>query len=342
MNGLPSHLHALGFSWRKRSLLRDFLPGHRITFVRDARRVPGHATLLVWGATPRDAALADTVALVRVEDGFLRSVGLGAELVRPLSWVFDRTGLYLDASRASDLESLLQSRDFDAAVLARARELRQRIVGAGLTKYGVGAGRWQRPTDRPVVLVVGQVESDASLKLGAPGIATNHELLRAARALHPGAYLLYKPHPDVVAGLRAAGAGESAARQECDEVVSGIGLDELLKSVDAVHVLTSLAGFEALLRGVPVTCHGLPFYAGWGLTQDRLACARRTRRLSLDALVAGALLEYPSYVSRADRARCSPEQVIRDLADWKARSAATLSAGRRAWRGVLRLTVGVA
>ncbi|SUV87835.1 capsular polysaccharide export protein [Bordetella pertussis] len=44
--------------------------------------------------------------------------------------------------------------------------------------------------------------------------------------------------------------------------------------------------------------YGKPFYAGWGLTEDRAADwprDRRTRRLSLDELVAGTLLRYPLY-----------------------------------------------
>jgi hypothetical protein len=68
----------------------------------------------------------------------------------------------------------------------------------------------------------------------------------------------------------------------------------------ASGTLTSLSGFDALLRGKPVTTYGLPFYAGWGLTTDKAvfpaSClARRTRQLRLDELVAGALLRYPVY-----------------------------------------------
>ena len=67
--------------------------------------------------------------------------------------------------------------------------------------------------------------------------------------------------------------------------------------------MTSLTGFDALLRDKTVVTYGQPFYAGWGLTQDRAAeggapaagLRRRTRRLSLDELVAGALLHYPVY-----------------------------------------------
>ena len=88
---------------------------------------------------------------------------------------------------------------------------------------------------------------------------------------------MYKPHPDVVAGLCRAGADEDGAAQLCDEVLPQGSIQQLFTQIDALHVLTSLAGFEALLRGLEVHCWGLPFYAGWGLTHDRERCGRRQR-----------------------------------------------------------------
>jgi capsular polysaccharide export protein len=277
-------------------------------------------------------------SLVRLEDGFLRSVGLGADLVRPLSWVMDRTGMYYDATRPSDLETLLQTATFDGAMLERARALRERIVGAGLTKYNVGAGSWRRPSAaRKVVLVPGQVESDASIAYGAPGVRTNIDLLRAARRAAPDAYLVYKPHPDVVAGLRKQGQGESEAAQLCDEIVIDAPMHALLAEVDELHVLTSLAGFEALLRGKPVRCEGLPFYAGWGLTTDAHRCERRTRRLTLDELVAGALILYPTYVSRTTGAFTTPERALDELLAWREQGPSTMPLWRKLLRAVLSL-----
>ena len=121
-----------------------------------------------------------------------------------------------------------------------------------------------------VVLVPGQVESDASIAYGAPGVRSNLGLLEAVRARRPGDHLVYKPHPDVLAAKRPGDAGIDAARRWCDEIVTDIPMHRLLERVDEVQVLTSLAGFEALLRGKPVVCHGHPFYAGWGLTDDVL------------------------------------------------------------------------
>jgi capsular polysaccharide export protein len=276
----------------------------------------------VWGrrGKPRVLRAADRrqLPILQVEDGFLRSVGLGADLINPISWVVDARGMYYDATVPSDLELLLFDRQWTMLQLERAAQLRQRLVGAAITKYNLQAASWQRPHGiQRVVLVVGQVESDASIRFGAPGLCTNLGLLQAVRVAEPEAYLVYKPHPDVTAGLCRAGVGEEIAQRCCDEVLTSGSIDQLFTQVDALHVLTSLAGFEGLLRGVEVHCWGLPFYAGWGLTRDRETCSRRGRSLSLDALVHAALIEYPRYVSRGSGWFITPEQAIDELIAWK-------------------------
>jgi len=316
----PARLQMVAFSKWKQPIARAFLAGSALDFVDDPQPLEPGAARAVWGR-PGDAAPVaqrDDAPLLRVEDGFLRSVGLGANWVRPLSWVIDRQGMYYDASRPSELESLLQHTVFDDALRRRAAALREGIVTAGITKYNVGAGRWQRPEGRHVVLVPGQVESDLSIAYGAPGLRNNLELLRRVRADRPGAYLVYKPHPDVLARKRSAGADLDEAHRWCDEVVTDVPIATLLDTVDEVQVLTSLAGFEALLRHKPVVCHGSPFYAGWGLTRDHAAATRRTRRLQLDELVAGALILYPTYVSRTTNAYTTPERALHELQHWNA------------------------
>jgi capsular polysaccharide export protein len=299
--------------------------------------VPAGATLAVWGRNPLAGELPEGVKTLRLEDGFLRSVGLGADLVRPLSWVMDGRGIYYDATAPSDLEHLLQTARYDEAMLARAKVLRQSIVEHGLTKYNVGLAAWRRPEGaKRVVLVPGQVESDASLAWGAPGLSQNLDLLRTVREANPQAHLVYKPHPDVVAGLRSQGRGEDAAARWCDEVVVDVAMGELLPQVDEVHTLTSLTGFEALLRGKQVVCYGQPFYAGWGLTQDALPAARRTRRLTLDELVAGVLIGYPTYVSRTTGRFTTPERALEELLLWQKSGSAGLPWWRKPLRWMLR------
>jgi capsular polysaccharide export protein len=119
----------------------------------------------------------------------------------------------------------------------------------------------------------------------------------------------------------------------CEEVVTDVSMAALLDVVDEVHVLTSLSGFEALLRGKPVTCHGQPFYSGWGLTRDRIPTARRHRQLRLDELVAGALIEYPLYLSRDGSSLVTPEQALEALLSWREQTQ-----GKDPWwRGIARM-----
>ena len=336
---LPDSVFTYGFSFNKRRNLCRFAAGSRVRRVRHVGHLPHRATLFLWGSAALPDGLRPDIEVIRVEDGFLRSVGLGADLVHPISWVMDRRGMYYDATRESDLECLLQCTQFAPGLLARAAALRERIVASGITKYSVGERAWRRPGRARVILVPGQVESDASLRLGARSIRTNLALVRAVRAANPDGYLVYKPHPDVAAGLRARGTHEQHVRDFCDEVVTEVAMGTLLGQVDEVHVLTSLAGFEALLRGRRVVCYGLPFYAGWGLTQDFESLPRRRRRLTVDQLVAGTLIVYPTYVSPRTGCYIHAEQALDELLAWRE------AAGRpnRVWqhlrRTVLRLTV---
>ncbi|MCM8612183.1 capsular polysaccharide biosynthesis protein [Accumulibacter sp.] len=352
----PATVVALGFSRWKRPILASFFQGSAVRFSDRSDQTPA-TTCAVWGFRQQPAKDDGDEGrqTIRIEDGFLRSVGLGADLIRPLSWVMDRQGIYYDSSRPSDLEVLLQSGEFGAMLCERARRLRGRLVATGVTKYNVGAGRrWTRPAElldgvpdasaergvsapaetggpccppqgatrgRRVLLVPGQVESDASLAYGSPRYRRNLDLLRAVRDANPGDYVLYKPHPDVVAGLRTAGEGEEQSALWCDEVVTDLAMGELLPEVDEVHTMTSLTGFEALLRGKKVVCYGQPFYCGWGLTVDLVPLARRTRKLSLDELIAGVLLVYPTYVSRATGRFTTAEQALDELLAWRAEKA---------------------
>lgn len=333
----PPVIYACAFSIWKKPIVRRFFAGSRVVFVRSASQVPDYSSLLVWGRKPIPGKLPAGVQLIHLEDGFLRSVGLGADLIQPVSWVIDSRGIYYDATQPSGLEVLLQTTEFIPELLARAIQFRERIVSTGLTKYNVGSSGWQRPagTGR-VILVPGQVESDASLRFGAPGICTNLGLLRAVRETNPDAYLLYKPHPDVVAGLRRKGQDEDEAGRWCDEAVVDADMGELLQQVDEVHTLTSLAGFEALLRGKAVTCYGQPFYASWGLTTDIEPILRRSRRLSLDMLVAGTLILYPVYISRTTGQFTTPERALDELLAWRAME----TSGLPWWNTAYRFVVG--
>lgn len=262
-------------------------------------------TLVCWGAMPPKGlpkyAKECWTRLLHVEDGFIRSVGLGSDLIRPLSLVLDEQGIYFDPSRPSDLENILNTGVFTEEELAESLKVRDFIVTHGITKYNLeprNPPAWQS-MGREIILVPGQVEDDASIRLGCPATKTNLGLLQAVRAAHPDAFIVYKPHPDVVSRNRKGRMALKDALAFADHVETEVSVVSCIEACDVVHTMTSLTGFDALLRGKRVVVHGLPFYAGWGLTEDVLVDAavfqRRQRRLCLDELVVGVLLRYPIY-----------------------------------------------
>ncbi|ENM5927059.1 capsular polysaccharide biosynthesis protein [Vibrio mimicus] len=293
-----------GISRWKRTWLSPFLQSWNLKC-----KVSSSSHQLGWGV--------QSGCTLTIEDGFIRSYGLGVHFNKPISLVLDRNGIYFDATRPSDLETILNG-EISPYLVERAERLLPKLLESGITKYNVG--RVQTlilPANRTIILVPGQVESDASILYGSPEVKTNSELLLKVRKQNPEAFLIYKPHPDVVAGQRDDGRWECEALNVADLVVSDVSMDALLQQVDEVHTMTSLAGFEALLRGKAVTTYGLPFYAGWGLTQDKLVCERRQRQLTLYELIAGALILYPTYIDPISRQLCTVEQALERLAQMK-------------------------
>ncbi len=289
-----------------------------------------------------EQAAIEGIALIAIEDGFIRSIGLGAGLHPPSSIIVDSRGIYYDPSRESDLEHVLETHPFPPELIARAAALRDTIVRYGISKYAADpdAPVPPRTTDKRIVLVPGQVEDDQSVLTGGGGVAGNFDLLRRARTLEPDAHILFKPHPDVDAGFRIGKVSDAELLRHADSIVRDESMAALLKRVDAVHVLTSLTGFEALLRGLDVTTHGHPFYAGWGLTRDMAGgIARRTRRLTLDQLVAGALLLYPIYLDPVSQLPCPAEVLLDRLRTMKAPKR-TVMTRLRALQGRLAKLVG--
>ncbi|MEJ6393984.1 capsular polysaccharide biosynthesis protein [Gymnodinialimonas sp. 2305UL16-5] len=284
---------------------------------RPAEAAADGRPVLVWASrdTPalQQACAAESRPLWRVEDGFLRSRGLGANLVPPLSLAVDDLGIYYDPSRPSRLEELIaDAATLPAKRLDRAERLIQTLRRTGLTKYNLtGAAMADIPQDRTVILVPGQVEDDAAMRLGAGEVATNDGLLQTARRLHPTAWLIYKPHPDVEAGLRPGALRDPSL---ADHIAAGTDADSALRRADHVITITSAIGFEALIRGVPVTTLGAAFYAGWGLTQDLGPVPeRRLARPSLAALVHAALIVYPRYTDPVTGRPCPIEVAISRL-----------------------------
>lgn len=312
--------------WKRREVEAMLWPGEALHFARsaaDATRAARTAggMIAVWPSkAPRglDAeAAAHGIAVHPVEDGFLRSTGLGSDCHPPHSIILDREGLHLDPGRPSELERLIATPIDNPVLIARAERLMRDLVEKGISKYASGGRPYERPAPgRRLVLVTGQVEDDLSVRLGGAGVDGNLDLIRRARAAEPDAFLIFKPHPDVDAGHRRGAIPDADALRHVDLIVRDVPMASLLDSVDAVHVLTSLSGFEALIRGCEVVTHGQPFYAGWGLTRDMAPPIerRRGRNVTKAQLVAATLILYPRYLDPVTKLPCPPEILVERLA----------------------------
>ncbi|THK34614.1 capsular polysaccharide biosynthesis protein [Ensifer sp. MPMI2T] len=261
--------------------------------------------IYVWGykhpSFIEEFCKARNVPLIRIEDGFIRSVALGATKAPPLSLCFDSPVLYYDASAPSRLEQILEHYDFsaDPELILRARAGISRLISTRLSKYNtstdVDIERIYGPKDRKRILVLGQVEDDMSILKGCQRRMDNNDLVRAAAQENPGAHIVYKPHPEILHGTRPARSRPDAVKSIAQVLEQDISLADAFQTIDHVYTLTSLSGFEALIRGIPVTCFGMPFYAGWGLTDDRQTCPRRSARRTVEEIFAAAYILYPKY-----------------------------------------------
>lgn len=305
--------------WKRRHLQKVFGRTKPLIFINNPTQAAIRARalgrgLITWaGKEPAD--LPPDIQCLRIEDGFIRSRGLGAKLVPPLSLVADDLGIYYDPTRPSRLEKLIGA-PLDTAARARAEVLLTAIQSAHLSKYNLSAANIPLPDHPNRILVPGQVEDDASVRLAAGAIDTNLELLRAARAAHPDGFIVYKPHPDVEAGLRIGAIATDDLKGLADSVATHADPINLIAQCDRIFTMTSTLGFEALLRGKPVTCTGVPFYAGWGLTQDLGAIPARRNihpRPDLIQLCYATLIAYPRYVDPVTGAPCPPEVVLHRL-----------------------------
>jgi capsular polysaccharide export protein len=227
--------------------------------------------------------------------------------------VTDDRGIYYDPTRPSQLDTLVAA-PLPPGGRERAERLMTRLRAEGLSKYNLGGAPPRLPEGHRI-LVPGQVEDDASIRTGADTIRTNLALLQAVRAANPAAVVIYKPHPDVLAGLRAGAIPEGRLAGLADLVVTAADPAALLAEVQEVWTITSLLGFEALIRGLPVTCLGAPFYAGHGMTRDLGPVPGWRQPSDLVTLVHAALIAYPRYWDPVSRRPCPPEVAVDRLAN---------------------------
>lgn len=281
--------------------------------------------LINWGYKNEEfvheLAEENQVPLLRMEDGFIRSHGLGSMLTTPLSMCLDNQGLYFNANKPSDLEDILNHYSFNENphLIIRAKRIIQSLRNLKISKYNHVSTQDIEVIygikDKKRILVIGQVEDDASIKYGCNSDYDNNDLVRLAKEENPDSEIIYKPHPDVMQGRRDIYSDPNDIKHIAKVIETPLSISDAFETIDHVYTITSLAGFEALLRGIEVTTIGAPFYSGWGLTNDRQATSRRTRRLTVEELFAGAYILYPRYVHPETKKSIAIEKAVRYLSE---------------------------
>lgn len=255
----------------------------------------------VWGNRESDGnrlalqtAIQRKATVLLTEDGFIRSLNTWVgnynnTLNKSHSVLFDSRAYYFDATKASDIENLLN--DFNLRITpeqrVEARRLINKIVSNKVSKYN------HQPIVTPSigregkrkVLIVDQSYGDFSIAKGMADDTTFEKMLEAAINENPDADILVKTHPDTIAGKKAERKGYYQDLVEHDniyKVTFPINPYSLLEVCDKVYVCSSQFGFEALMAGKEVHVFGMPFYAGWGLTIDNQHLARRTNMRTLE------------------------------------------------------------
>lgn len=332
LNECKKQKFLFGFSVWKRKFMRPFL-GENLNYISVFSKNPLKSALkagldtnslvYIWGKKEylelQKWCDENSVNIIRVEDGFIRSVGLGSDLTRPYSLVFDDVGIYFDTTSPSRLENILNYHKFSSSELEAAKKLKDILIDSKISKYNDDKdGIILSKNGKKIALVIGQVEDDASVRIGADGMK-NIELLEQARLNSPNSHIIYKPHPDVVSGNRIGLVDIDQALKYCDEVLEGVSMPTLLDLADEIHTMTSTSGLEAILRGKRVICYGRPFWAGWRLSDDKKPQPRRYRSLSSDELVAGAYLLYPKYVHPINLKPCNASDLIFALQEQRAK-----------------------
>ena len=257
-----------------------------------------------------------------IEDGFLKSArtsvahskrGVAPKYLQGVAFVIDNQGLYIDAHRPSRLETMLNDENLviTEAQKERARKLITKIVETHLTKYNhqpIIVPKIGRPGVKKV-LVIDQSYGDASIGQGLGRDKTFEDMLRAAIDENPDADIIVKTHPDTMAGAGGYYTGLKA-QGNVYTMTTAINPICLTQYADKVYVCTTQLGMEALMCGKEVHVFGMPFYAGWGLTQDRQQCSRRKTKRTLEELFYISYILYCHYIDPRTKKRCEIEDAI--------------------------------
>ncbi len=257
-----------------------------------------------------------------LEDGFIRSIGLGVDGSPSFSLVEDDVGIYYDATTPSKLENILNAYDFkaDTTLMADAKRAIDYMVKHNISKYNSApfvnekiVDKYELNAAQKRVLLIAQTAGDSSLEYGMLTAFSTDDMLKTAISENPDAKIYLKIHPDVLSGKKDSDMDIEAAKKHCTIIEEDLNPLSLLKYFDKVYTKTSGMGFEALLVGCECVCFGMPFYAGWGITTDKFVCARRKAKRSVEEVFAAAYILYTRYYNPYKKRDCDIFEVMQEI-----------------------------
>lgn len=305
--------------------IKYLFPHLSIAKVDDSKIIPQYVFL--WGAGYNKSAdkalqlaIQHNLPVYIIEDGFLKSAdtwcnkNADIKYRNGVSFTIDSKGVYFDATRATDLETLLNDKNLvlTQEQLNRARACIDLIIANHLTKYN------HQPIFTPEigrknvkkVLVVDQSYGDFSISRGLASEETFNQMLSAAIEENPDADIIVKTHPDTLTGRRSGYFSHLKAHDNIYIQSEPINPVSLLQYVDKVYVVTTQLGFEALLCNKEVHVFGMPFYAGWGATHDRQKCVRRTNTRNAEEIFYITYILYSYWVHPEKKQQCEIEDAM--------------------------------
>lgn len=259
-----------------------------------AIRTPGFWDAMLAGSFDRDIIFGEATFFGAYSGYFdTEAPAIGR---RPFGYILDDLCYYYDSRQPSRLELKLNDGSYQLADLdlARVKRLMQRIQSERLTKYNRYAGQGDPVQLEPgAVVVIDQTPHDASIRYGGAEKRTITDMVAAAIRENPEAVVYFKRHPDNVKMNRSVLPATARVKLLPDDA----DITQVLDQSTSVYVVASQVGFEALLRGKKVVTFGMPFYAGWGLTDDRQTIARRTQKRTIEQLFHAACIEMSVYLN---------------------------------------------
>jgi capsular polysaccharide export protein len=283
---------------------KNFLNIQRTTPIKAIKYLLKKITYVGWGRKKSGLWATHMAKLsykefLLLEDGFIRSFGLGVDGSPSFSMVKDNVGIYYDATCPSKLEEILNSYDFssDIELMNIATEAIQKIIKYKISKYNnfKEVDLKYLNNDKKKILIVAQTAGDSSLEYGLGDKFSTKKMIDDALRDNLNAQIYIKIHPDVLSGKKESDITSSDIPKECFILIDNANPITLLSYFDKIYTKTSGMGMEALLLGKEVYCYGVPFYSEWGLTVDKQTCDRRKRKLTVEELFAGAYILYTNY-----------------------------------------------